>query len=191
MPQPSGRKQEIINAAIAVLAAHGPAGLTASALARAAGVSKANLFHHFASLDDVVMAAFEQFILGMEGLREAPQASLRAWLLAMGSETESAIGEAAQLTGAYFAFVARAPSNQRLKGRMAEVVAAAEAALAATLAAFLPRRSAAEIAALATLIMLTGDGLAMHVHLFPERAAGYRGAWEALVDAIAPRESTP
>ena len=190
MPRAIGRKQDIIDAAIALLAAHGPAGLTASALAKAAGVSKANLFHHFASLDDVVIAAFEQFILGMETLRGAPPDSLRAWLLALGTETESAIGESAQLTSAYFGFIARAPSDVRLKGRIAELIGAAETAFAATLAAFMPDRSTAEIAALATLILLAGDGLAVHIHLFPERAARYRAAWEALVDTIAPREIT-
>jgi AcrR family transcriptional regulator len=55
----SSSRQSIVQAATALMSAGGPDALTASALAEAAGVSKATLFHHFESLDDIVLEAFE------------------------------------------------------------------------------------------------------------------------------------
>lgn len=46
-------RQEILAAAFALLIDEGPAALTAGKLAKKASVSKASLFHHFESVDDI------------------------------------------------------------------------------------------------------------------------------------------
>ena len=185
-----GKRDEIVNAAIRVLSRGGAAGLTASALAAEAGVSKANIFHHFPSIDEVAVAAFESFILGMGALLPDPAAGLRGWLLALGAETTELMDERRAEAGAYLGFIARAQSDERLRARLEDVMLAFEAALHEALNAMAPKRfGAGEARALATLLLLAGDGLALHRQLFPNRAAAQRAAWMGLVDLIAPKET--
>lgn len=186
---PAGKRQQIIDGAVRLMTEKGAAGLTASALAAEAGVSKANVFHHFQTLDDVVLAAFEQFLLGMEAFSPQPGMRFRDWLLGLGIETAEMMDEHAPLAGAYLAFVSRARSDERLRKRMAETVAIAEEGFAAAIDALTPATfTPAETRALASLILIAGDGLALHRHLFPERAAEQEIAWRSFVDRIAADE---
>ena len=50
------RKEEIVQAALAVIGAHGVRALTTATIARAAGMSEANLYRHFGSKDDIFAA---------------------------------------------------------------------------------------------------------------------------------------
>jgi AcrR family transcriptional regulator len=185
------KRQDIIEAAIRLLATVGPEGLSAATLAAEAGVSKANVFHHFKTIDDVVLEAFELFLLGMEAFSPQPGTSLRAWLLELGAETTQLADNERELTGAYFAFAVRAQADPRLRARLAETVTVAEAGFAAAIEMLAPGRfPASETQALAGMLMIAGDGLAIHRHLFPERAGQQQAAWRALVDRIAPDERT-
>jgi AcrR family transcriptional regulator len=183
----SSSRQSIVQAATELMSAGGPEALTASALAEAAGVSKATLFHHFESLDDIVLEAFEQFIMSLPSIGGDAPASLRAWLLALGADTTTAVGDAPRLSRAYFAFVSRAQSDARLRQRLAEIIEGVVAAFEASVAGFRPDSPASAQTALANLVLIAGDGLAIHRGLFPERAASQEAAWRALVDLIAPQ----
>jgi AcrR family transcriptional regulator len=184
------KRQDIIEAAVRLMAEGGPEALTASALAAAAGVSKANLFHHFGTLDAVVLAAFEQFFLGLDSIRGAPPGSLREWLIGLGAETATSMSDAPPLSRAYFAFVARAMSDAALRQRIGEIVDMAAEAFAATIRALRPTATDSEVHALAGLVLIAGDGLALHRGLFPESAVRQDAAWRAFVDLIAPEETT-
>lgn len=189
MPKP-GKRDEIIVAAMRLLARGGAAGLTAASLAQEAGVSKANIFHHFETLNAVVLAAFELFLLGMDNMRPQPGTGLRDWLLALGAETVAQMDGDPALAGAYFAFVARAQSDPDLRRRLAQLVEAAEARFVEALELLAPDRfTQAERSRLAALILITGDGLALHRQLFPERRDSQLATWAAFVDSIAPKES--
>jgi AcrR family transcriptional regulator len=170
------------------MAAGGPEAPTASALAEACGMSKANLFHHFESLDDVVLAAFEDFILGMQSLRGPSKGSLREWLTGLMAEATASVASAPQLAGAYLAFVARARSDARLRARIEQVVADVTAAFAAIIASYRPLLDETELQALASLVLVAGDGMVIHRDLFPGRAASQAAAWQTLVDLIAGKE---
>ena len=50
------RKEEIVQATLAVIGAHGVRALTTATIARAAGMSEANLYRHFGSKDDIFAA---------------------------------------------------------------------------------------------------------------------------------------
>ncbi len=57
----------ILKATLRLLGRAGPDAFSASTLAKAAGVSKATLFHHFSSIEEIPLAAFEQFWLQSVG----------------------------------------------------------------------------------------------------------------------------
>jgi AcrR family transcriptional regulator len=183
------RKSDIVDAAIRLMAAGGSEALTASALARAAGVSKANLFHHFASLDDIVLAAFESFFMGLDSLAGPLPATLRAWLLGVGAEAGQVAGDQPQLGGAYLAFLSRAKSEPRLRARVKQIAEGAEAALAQIIATLAPQMDGARVRALAALVLFAGDGLALHRDLFPDRGQSQAEGWRLFVDVIAPEEN--
>lgn len=186
----AGKRDEIVAAAVRLMAREGAAGLTAVNLAREAGVSKANIFHHFETLNAVVLAAFEAFLLGMQAMHPEPGTPLRDWLLVLGAETVAQMDADPQLAGAYFAFATRAQSDPDLRLRLTRLVQTAELQFAAGLELLAPATfSDAERRDLAALILITGDGLAMHRQLFPDRSESQRAAWRAFVDNIAPEES--
>jgi len=184
----TGRKQEIVAAAVALMAAGGSEALTASALAAAAGVSKANLFHHFESLDDIVLAAFEDFILGMAGLSAPPAGDFRGWLEALVAEAAESMSAAPKLSGAYLGFVTRARSEPRLRARLEEVVGGIDAAFREIVRGFRPDLGDAQVRALATLVLVAGDGLLIHRDLFPGRAPAQAAAWRTFIDLVAGKE---
>jgi len=185
----ASKRDAIVEAAMGVLAAQGPEALTAANVARRAGVSKANLFHHFANLDEVVLAAFEAFLMEMPSMWPENGTTLRAWLLALGADTSAQVGADPALSDAYLAFAARARSTPALRQRLAQIVAGAEAHFDTVLALLAPHIGAERRQALAGLILLAGDGLAVHRQLFPERAGEQALAWRAFVDSIAPEET--
>jgi AcrR family transcriptional regulator len=187
----TGKKQEIVAAAVALMAAGGAEALTASALAARAGVSKANLFHHFDSLDDIVLAAFEEFTLGMDTLRSPPPPTLRAWLEALMAEATQSVAATPRLSGAYLALVSRARSEPRLRARLEEVVDGIDAAFAEIVRQFRPDLEERQLRALATLVLVAGDGLVIHSDLFPARAEAQAAAWRAFIDLVAGKETPP
>jgi AcrR family transcriptional regulator len=54
------RRREIADATLKVIAAHGPAGFTAQAIAGEVGMSDAGLFRHFATMEAMVDAAIDR-----------------------------------------------------------------------------------------------------------------------------------
>lgn len=186
----TNKRQDIVEAAIGLLADGGSEALTASALAERAGVSKANVFHHFARLDDIVLEAFEAFLMNMPSMQPAPDMTLRDWLMALGADTTASMDADPALSGAYFGFVAKARADAHLREKLAELALRVRGQFEAALMALAPDRfSEPERQALAALILITGDGLALHRHLFPDEAASQAAAWARFVEMICAKEA--
>ena len=186
------KRQDIVEAAIGLLAEGGGEALTASALAERAGVSKANVFHHFARLDDIVLEAFEAFLIGMPSMQPPPGMALRDWLMALGADMAASMDADPALSGAYFGFVAKARTDAQLREKLAELALRVRGQFEAALVELAPDRfSEAERQALAALILVTGDGLALHRHLFPDQAASQAAAWTRFVEMICAKEDQP
>lgn len=183
----ASKRDDILIAAAALLGRSGLDGFSASALAEAAGVSKANLFHHFKSLDDVVIKAFERFALDMQMLAPPPDASFRDWLLGIGA-AGFGVGETGQdMAMTYFVFVAKALFDERLRRKVLGTTQAASSAFCELAARLAPEElDAAEARALGDLIFMTADGFAIHLLAFPERRREIQAAWRAFIDRVAP-----
>lgn len=54
------RREQIVRAALKIIAARGVSGLTTAVLARETGISEANLYRHFKNKDDIYMATVGQ-----------------------------------------------------------------------------------------------------------------------------------
>lgn len=68
---PAERREQLMAAAVEVLAELGYQGTTADAIARKAGVSKGLLWHHFADLDDLLEATARRTLVTLAGAAAA------------------------------------------------------------------------------------------------------------------------
>jgi AcrR family transcriptional regulator len=81
---PSGGREAIVEAALAVLREHGIANLTSREVAARAGVSDASVYYHFGERAGLLQAVFEHgmkplmFMAGLEGEELEPAAVIRA-----------------------------------------------------------------------------------------------------------------
>ncbi|HEY1016499.1 MAG TPA: TetR/AcrR family transcriptional regulator [Herpetosiphonaceae bacterium] len=185
-------RQAILAAAVELLGQAGPDGFSAAALAQAAGVSKATLFHHFDGMDAIPLAAFEEIwlrALRQPGGAAAEAPALRPYLEALGEEVLTAAREQRAFFNAYFVFLTQALFKPALRERLAAGSGELQAALSAELAARLPGLAPAETEATAQLIAVALDGLGLHALALSGEPA-LRRAWARLVDLLAPAESS-
>jgi AcrR family transcriptional regulator len=109
-------RQSIISAAFQVMIREGPKGLTAGKIAKAAKISKASLFHHFAGVDDVTFAVledvFEQFSTKMSGGRHKTVAD---YVYHIGLGPLKAPESARKVTAAFLHFYQRAAHDEAFR----------------------------------------------------------------------------
>lgn len=165
----------ILTAAITVLGRDGPDGFTAAALAKEAGTSKANLFHHFATLDDIAIASFEVF--GAAMIAAAPAAGTADWIRALGDGSIALVEHQRTFLNAYVVFFTRSLFDARLRACVKAVFEPLIVQLAERFGAVPDARARARLLA----IML--DGLSLHL-LIEGPTADIRDAWNLLADFL-------
>lgn len=187
MTRGSETRNRILDAAVGLLGEAGIEGFTAANLAAVAGVSKANLFHHFDSLDQIVLEAFERFALNMPMMVPSEDMDLRAWLIGMGDTTFGLDETESEAMRAYFLFLAKALFDEKLRKTVLGTVEQASAMMIEIVRRLAPSTmNDAEIEALGNLIFTTADGMTLHLLAFPERQHLIAAGWGALVNAVAP-----
>ena len=85
--QPNARREELVEATLRSLAAHGHDGASVRRIAAEAGVSVGLINHHYASIDELIAAAYEKVALGIvrqllettEAAPPSPRARLSAF----------------------------------------------------------------------------------------------------------------
>lgn len=105
----------ILDAAIEIMSTEGYEGLSASRLAAAASISKANLFHHFRTLEDVPIAAFEVIANQIVAAQLPANGTAHDFIAAMGELALATLAERRGFYAAYVSFLARAVFELRLK----------------------------------------------------------------------------
>lgn len=173
-------RSEIIDAAVIILGRDGPDGFSAAALAREVGISKANLFHHFPSIDAVPVAAFERLITqSLE--RPIPRgATLAEIVAAFGAGTFAMVETHRDFLNAYFVFSARSLFDDRL-GEDFRV--SGDVLMEAMRRAVAPLVPAGREAAVARLVAMMLDGLGFHLVAF-NRGPDVEEAWRLFLELI-------
>jgi AcrR family transcriptional regulator len=177
------KRDDILAAVVVVLSRDGLQGLSAAALAAEAGVSKANLFHHFGSVDEIVLEAFSRFALGLEMLDPPKGTGLREWLIGMGDASFGMDAAATGFSRAYFVFVSKALFDAKLRLQVLGTVNAASDVVQRIVGEMVGKEDAAR---LGDLIFMAGDAMALQLLAFPERRERVMAAWALFVDQIAP-----
>jgi AcrR family transcriptional regulator len=176
-------RKEILNAALALLGRGGPDAFSAGALAREVNVSKATIFHHFASVDEILLAACDwRQSLELEGHQPT---SARAYLDGLGQQLVRAAQNDPVLLKAQAVFVTRAIFDREMNARISEGVADMHRLVVGALRARLPSNvSDAEIESIARLTEMALDGLMINLVMRTDERAQFQHAWTLMVDLL-------
>ena len=112
-------RSKILLSAVELMGREGPERFTASALAREVGVSKATLFHHFSSLDEIALASLEEVFMDAMVRLEDDDLPLREYLEGLGREME-VIAHNERFLNAYFVFFIKGIFDPRVRDRLAD-----------------------------------------------------------------------
>ena len=167
-------KTAIIEAAITLMGRVGADGFSASALAAEVGVSKATLFHHFQSLDEIPIEALGMLTDQALDFDLPANAGLPEFLDAMGEMAFGFLNERRSFLNAYFTFVSKAMFDPRLKAKMQASLNTAKAQVRELINNYVDDETRARD--LTNMVMILLDGGMMHVMLL-ENETEVRAMW--------------
>jgi AcrR family transcriptional regulator len=176
-------RKEILNAALTLLGRGGPDAFSAGALAREANVSKATVFHHFASVDEILLAAVDWHqSLELEGHQPT---SARAYLDGLGQQLVRAAQDDPLLLKAQAVFVTRAIFDREMNARLSKGVAEMHRLVVGALRTRLASNvSDADIESIARLAEMALDGLMINLVMRTDERAQFQRAWTLMVDLL-------
>ena len=177
----------ILEATLTLLGRAGPDAFSASALAKEAGVSKATLFHHFGSIEEIPLAAFEQFWLRSLSPDTRKLISARDYVEDLGRQVTNSAEKHGELLRAQVVFVTKAIFDSRLRRHLAAGAVEMHRTVVKELTARLPKNlPASEIDAMARMAEMTLDGLmiALVMRRGPKEMAQSKRAWARFVDLL-------
>ena len=177
----------ILEATLRLLGRVGPDAFSASSLAKEAGVSKATLFHHFGSIEDIPLAAFEQFWLQSLVMDTRKLISARDYLENLGQQVVISAQKHSEFLRAQVVFLTKAVFDPPLRRRLSASTVQMHRAVVQELAARLPKNlSASEIDAMARMAEMTLDGLmiALVMRKGSKELAESKRVWTRFVDLL-------
>lgn len=178
-------RMRIEMAAIAVLAEYGAEGFTAARLAETSGVSKANLYHHFSSLDEIVLASFERLLADMQMMQPPADMAFETWLRGLGEELIAMPPDRTAATRAYLAFFMRALSDANLRSKVIGALDHGHQMIGEILARWRSEiPDSLDKDHLARMVLVGGDGFLLHAMMLGNRASELRPVWGLFVEAI-------
>ena len=179
-------RKEILNAALTLLGRGGPEAFSAGALAREVNVSKATIFHHFASIDEILLSACD-WRQSLEFGGQQPT-SARDYLDGLGQQLVRAAEDDPVLLKAQAVFVARAIFDREINARLSKGVANTHRLVVEALRARLPPNvSDVGIESIARLAELALDGLMINLVTHIDERAQFQSAWTLMVDLLLAR----
>lgn len=184
-------RTRILHSAIELMGREGPDRFSASALAREVGVSKATLFHHFDSMDEIPLAALEEVFFEMMDETERQADSLEHALDYLWQQAQALVDDDRFLQ-AYFVFFIKGMFDQRFRDRLAGGMTKLHRRMVEILYPHLGGEDDPEVASRLVEVML--DGFALHMLMLGDRDLLNR-AWRRfttlLIQAQREQRSTP
>lgn len=176
-------RKEILNAALTLLGRGGSDAFSAGALAREVNVSKATIFHHFPSVDEILLAACD-WCQSLEIGGHQPT-SARAYLDGLGRQLVRAAQDDPVLLRAQAVFVNRAIFDRDISARLSKGVAGMHRLVVEALRARLPSTvSDAEIESIARVVEMALDGLMINLVTRTDEHEQFQHAWTLMVDSL-------
>lgn len=171
-------KQKIIESAVQIVSIEGIKGLSAKKVADNAGISKSNVFHHFKSVDDILLAMVGGLCESMTAtLSEHKFENLEVFLTKMGSSTFDLSDREMAYYRVLFAFYNDAVFHERYKEQLLSL----KYDFAKYLKTIIKEIDGVEISdELAEMITIDLDGLGLHF-LIESDAEKFEKIWRLKV----------
>ena len=195
-PNGNGTREQLVQGALRVLRERGLAGASSREIARASGVNLAGITYHFGSKDALLAEALLEAIRGrlapaMDALRQDAPPPLR--MMAAVQALQAAFEDARDLLPVYLEALVHAPRADTLRESVQELFAELRGFLADQIVelkatGFLP--AWVEPEAMATLLVATGDGIALHAAVEPN-AIDHRAVAAQAVELLLSARSQP
>jgi AcrR family transcriptional regulator len=185
-PGSAGTQERLIEGTIAILRERGLRGTTSREIARASGVNLAGITYHFGSKDELVAQALLEAIRSwvepaLAILRQDLHPALR--MIAAIQALQDSFERARDLLPVYLEALVQAPRTDALRAGVEKLFAELRGFLAGQIGelkrmGFLP--AWVEPQAMATLLVATADGLALHAALDPDSVDHHAVAGQAM-----------
>jgi AcrR family transcriptional regulator len=116
-------RQSILTAAFNILIEDGPKGLTAGEISKRAEISKASLFHHFKSIEDVPLAILEEMIGKFSAKMSTNKAkSIEDYVLFIGKSLIEAHEKQKKITAAFVHFYILSAHDENFRIQQEKIV---------------------------------------------------------------------
>lgn len=186
-------QEKLIQAVLELAAEHGLSGISASKLAKHAGVSTSTIFHHFSSIEELSLAAmrnwFDAVMDSIDSPQHAPQ-TLEGYLASLGDATFAMTQDSTSFraTMAFLHHGLYEPKYAETLAPFLDLYAQKQQSRLAELTGLSVEdpQVISWSAALSALL----DGLSLQVSLNGDQE-GYRQAWEAVTQAMQNAFSAP
>lgn len=156
----SRTRTAILDSTISLLGREGPEGISASAIATEAGVSKATVFHHFRTIDEIPLVALDRFWTSSLSRDTAATGSLRGYLSKLGDQLCNLAGKRRTLMRAHLVFLVKAIFDPKLRRLLVSSSAHMHALTVKELSRRLPTRvTRPEIEAATRMVEMVLDGM--------------------------------
>ncbi|MDH4248628.1 MAG: TetR/AcrR family transcriptional regulator [Deltaproteobacteria bacterium] len=153
-------RRRLLEKTLEVLMSEGIQGFTARNVAQRAGVSPATLFHHFPTLDDLLV---DGVFFAIEGMMEAQHAqafpSLHAYLEGLGTRMMGMLKENLMLLNISYVLMERAAFNPAVRNKMAEYHRFYLRQMESDLGSLLKTSAVGDLSHLSWMVMTLLDGL--------------------------------
>ena len=177
-------RNQIVEAAIALIAEGGLAAVTAGALATRTGVSKATIFHHYAPLSAVHHAVLDRLVSEMMAAAGSEGPTATSYLLGLGLRSFSLMVEDPRWVAVSQALMMSGVHDASLRPRLVELSRAARVEVAEELLRRAPETPAEVASEIADAAIGALDGLGLHLLLTGDRDA-FLEAWKHLAWRLA------
>jgi len=180
-------RTSILEATIRLLGREGPDGFSASAVANEAGVSKATVFHHFRSVDEIPLLALDRFWASSLSRESAETASVRDYLLDLAQQLASLTGKRRAFLRAHFVFLVKAMFDPNLRRLLVSTSAGMHALTMKELSRRLPkglRKQEIETATRMVEMVLDGMTISLAVNRTPQALRLTTLAWNRFLDLL-------
>ncbi len=180
-------RTSILEATIRLLGREGPDGFSASAVANEAGVSKATVFHHFRSVNEIPLLALDRFWASSLSRESAETASVRDYLLDLAQQLASLTGKRRAFLRAHLVFLVKAMFDTNLRRLLVSTSAGMHELTMKELSRRLPkglRKQEIETATRMVEMILDGMTIGLAVNRTPKALRLTTLAWNRFLDLL-------
>lgn len=184
-------REKLLEATLQIMAQKGLRGVSASEVVKRSKVSKGTLFHHFGTIDGLLLETLRFFVAKyMVELEQKPlPPTFEEFLKEMGDQLFCASGAEKEIIRAFFLFGLEASRKKDYAKIIRETLVSSTEGLKKALKHYFPEGSDRDLSQAALLISILGDGFCFHQNLFSKKEM--IDVWQRYVNLVSGRGLLP